>query len=374
MSKRIYLSPPHLTGEEKKYIKQAFNSNWITSLGPNVDAFELEICEYTKSRHCTVLNSGTASIHLALKILNVNKNDTVLCPTFTFVATINPIIYQQAKPIFIDSEKETLNMCPYLLEKAIINEIRKGVKPKVILLVHIYGMPAKLDEIIKISKKYNIPIIEDSADTLGSTYRNKHVGTFGKIGIYSFNGNKIITTSAGGALISNKKEYAEKAKFFATQAKDEAIHYQHSKVGYNYRMSNILAGIGRGQLKVIDNRIKSRREVYEFYKRELSDIKSISFIEEPKSVFSNRWLTIILTDSLQVRERIRLALIKESIESRPLWKPMHLQPIFKHYPSYLNNVAKELFKKGLCLPSGSSMTKKDLIKIVHCIRKVFIAN
>ena len=371
MKSKIYLSPPHLTGEEQKYIKQAFDTNWIAPLGANVDGFEQEICNFTKAKHCAVLSSGTAAIHLALQILNVGKNDTVLCPTFTFAATINPIIYQQATPIFIDSEMDTLNMCPFLLEKAIQTEIKKGKKPKVILLVHIYGMPAKLDEIIAISKKYDIPIIEDAADTLGSIYNDKFVGTFGEIGIYSFNGNKIITTSGGGALIANKKEYTKKAKFLATQARDEAPHYQHSQIGYNYRMSNILAGIGRGQLEVIKDRIAARRKNHTFYKEKLPEF---NFIKEPKKVFSNRWLSVILTDSFKTREKIRLALEYENIESRPLWKPMHLQPVFKKYDSYLNSNAENLFKIGLCLPSGSSLNTKDLQKITNCIKKVIKVN
>ncbi len=373
MKPKIYLSPPHLTGEEQKYIKQAFDLNWIAPLGANVDRFEQEICNFTKAKHCAVLSSGTAAIHLALQILEVGKNDTVLCPTFTFAATINPIIYQQATPIFIDSEMDTLNMCPVLLEKAIQFEIKKGKKPKVILLVHIYGMPAKLNEIISISKKYDIPIIEDAADTLGTTYNNKFVGTFGEIGIYSFNGNKIITTSGGGALVTKTKEYKEKAIFLATQARDKAPHYQHSQIGYNYRMSNILAGIGRGQLEVLDDRIKSRRANFDFYKKELAYL-GFKFLEEPINVFSNRWLTTILTDSYKTREKIRLSLEKENIESRPLWKPMHLQPIFKKYDSYLNSNAENLFNNGLCLPSGSNLNNSDLQRITNCIKKVIKVN
>ncbi len=371
MKPKIYLSPPHLTGEEQKYIKQAFDSNWIAPLGANVDGFEQDICNFTKAKHCAVLSSGTAAIHLALQILEVKKNDTVLCPTFTFAATINPIIYQQATPIFIDSEMDTLNMCPVLLEKAIQSEIKKGKKPKVIVLVHIYGMPAKLNEIISISKKYSIPIIEDAADTLGSTYNDKFVGTFGEIGIYSFNGNKIITTSGGGALVSNKKEHTKKATFLATQARDKAPHYQHSQIGYNYRMSNILAGIGRGQIEVIKDRIAARRKNHKFYTEKLSEF---NFIKEPKNVFSNRWLSIMLTDSFKTREKIRLSLEKENIESRPLWKPMHLQPIFKKYNSFLNSNAEKLFKNGLCLPSGSNLNNKDLQRITNCIKKVIQTN
>ena len=369
---KIWLSSPHLTGEEQKYIKEAFDTNWIAPLGSNVDGFEKDICNYTNSNNCTVLSSGTAAIHLALILLGVNENSEVLCPTFTFAATVNPICYLKAKPIFIDSEKDTFNMCPILLEKAILDRIHKGTKPKVILLVHIYGMPAKLNEIIQISKKYDIPIIEDAADTLGSKYNKKFVGTFGEIGIYSFNGNKIITTSGGGALISNDKKHTDKAIFLATQARDEAPHYQHTHIGYNYRMSNIVAGIGRGQMEVLDSRIASRRENYNYYKKALSSI--VEFTNETEGCFSNRWLTTILTDSLKSREKVRLALKKENIEARPLWKPMHLQPIFKEYPAYINGVSENLFHRGLCLPSGSNLTEKELFKVISCIKTTIKLN
>jgi len=369
---KIYLSPPHLTDEEQKYIQKAFRSNWIAPLGENVDGFENDICNYVKTANCTVLSSGTAAIHLALVVLNIHKEDVVLCPTFTFVATANPIIYQQATPVFIDSEKDTFNMCPKALEKAIKEQMLKGIKPKAIILVHIYGMPAKLDAIIKIANQYEIPIIEDAADTLGAKYQNRYVGTFGAIGIYSFNGNKIITTSGGGALVSNNKDYTDKALFLATQARDEAPHYQHSQIGYNYRMSNVLAGIGRGQMEVLDDRVKARRANYEYYKKELSGINKITFTDEPKGFYSNRWLTTILTDSYKTREKIRLALEKENIESRPMWKPMHLQPVFKDYPAYINGVSEDLFNRGLCLPSGSNLSKDDLNRVVEVIKRILL--
>lgn len=368
MEKKIWLSPPHLTGEEQKYIKSAFETNWIAPLGPNVDAFEKSICTYTKSENCTALSSGTAAIHLALNILGISKGDLVICPTFTFIASVNPIIYQQATPIFIDSEKDTLNMCPELLEKSIIELITKGTKPKAILLVHIYGMPAKIEEIMIISKKYNIPIIEDAADTLGATYKNKHVGTFGEIGIFSFNGNKIITTSGGGALISNNKKYTDKALFLATQARENTAHYEHHEIGYNYRLSNILAGIGLGQIEVLNDRIKARRNNFNYYKEQLSNHKDFSFIEEKKDVYSNRWLTVLLTKSFEQREKIRLKLLQNNIESRPLWKPMHLQPIHKQHIAYTNGNADYFFKKGLCLPSGSNLTIKQKNSIVNIIK------
>ncbi len=371
MNKKIWLSPPHITGEEQKYIQEAFASNWIAPIGPNVDAFEKAICTYTKSKNCTVLSSGTAAIHLALLLLGIQENDEVICPTFTFSATINPVCYLKAKPVFVDSEKDTLNISPTMLEKTIETQIANGKKPKAILLVHIYGMPAKITEIQAIAAKYKIPIIEDAADTLGATYKKQYVGTFGEIGIYSFNGNKIITTSGGGALISKDKKHTEKAKFLATQARDKAVHYQHSEIGYNYRMSNILAGIGRGQLEVLENRIKARRANFAYYKKALSSINEITFTEEQKDSYSNRWLTTIQTDSYERREKIRLLLQKENIESRPLWKPMHLQPVFKNYTAYTNGTAEDLFACGLCLPSGSNLSNVDLKRITNCIKKAF---
>jgi dTDP-4-amino-4,6-dideoxygalactose transaminase len=369
--KKIYLSPPHLTGEEQKYLQYAFKTNWIAPVGDNIDGFEQDICNYTNSNYCTVLSSGTASIHLALRIIGVKKGDTVICPTFTFVASVNPVLYLGATPIFVDSEKETLNMDPNLLEKTIRQEIHKGNKPKAIILVHIYGMPAKINEILEIANRYNILVVEDAADTLGAKYNNQHVGTFGEMGIFSFNGNKIITTSGGGALITKIKESKQKAEFLATQARDTAPHYQHSEIGYNYRMSNVLAGIGRGQMEVLEQRIKARRANYNFYKNELASIKEIIFTNEPKGFYSNRWLTTILTESFKQREKIRIALEKENIESRPLWKPMHLQPIFKNYPAFLNGVSDDLFDKGLCLPSGSNLKESDLKRIVSVIKNCY---
>ncbi len=368
MEEKIWLSSPHLTGEEQKYIKEAFDTNWVAPLGPNVNGLEQDICDYTGTKACTVLSSGTAAIHLALILLGVEENDEVLCSSFTFSATVNPIRYQKAIPIFVDSERDTWNMSPELLEAAIKDRISKHKKPKAILLVHLYGMPSKMEEVMAISKKYDIPVIEDAAEAIGATYKGKAMGTFGELGIFSFNGNKIITTSGGGALISNDPEYCKKATFLATQARDAAPHYQHSQIGYNYRMSNIVAGIGRGQLEVLDDRVVARRKNFDFYKNEISGINEISFVEELEGFYTNRWLTTILTDSFETREKIRLTLEKQNIESRPLWKPMHLQPIFHEYPMYGDGTSENLFQKGLCLPSGSNLTEKELQRIVYHIK------
>jgi dTDP-4-amino-4,6-dideoxygalactose transaminase len=367
MKEKIWLSSPHMGGNEMKYVQEAYETNWIAPLGPNVDHFEKDIINYTGVKSATALSSGTAAIHLALIMLGVKSNDEVLCSSFTFSASANPILYQKAIPIFIDSELDTWNMCPILLEKAITARIAKGKKPKAIILVHLYGMPAKMDEILAISAKFEIPIIEDSAEALGSTFQGKALGTLGDIGIYSFNGNKIITTSGGGALVSNDKKYCNKALFLATQARDKADHYQHSEIGYNYRMSNILAGIGRGQMEVLDNRIAARRSNFEFYKANLAATDT-EFLQEPEGYFSNRWLTCILTKSFKQRENIRLNLEKENIEARPLWKPMHQQPIFKHYPNFTNGISENLFEKGLCLPSGSNLSEDDLNRVVSAIK------
>lgn len=371
MGEKIWLSSPHLTGEEQKYVKEAFDTNWVAPLGPNVNGFEKDICEYTGAGYCTVLSSGTAAIHLALILLGIKEGDEVLCSTFTFSATVNPIVYEKATPIFIDSERDTWNICPELLEEAIIDRIKLGKKPKAILVVHLYGMPAKMEEIILISKKYEIPIIEDAAEAIGSTINGKALGTLGEIGIYSFNGNKIITTSGGGALVSNIQKYCEGATFLATQARDEAPHYQHSEIGYNYRMSNVLAGIGRGQMEVLNNRVESRRKIFNFYKEKLKQISGIFFLIEPDGFYSNRWLTTILTNSFEIREQLRNELEKKNIDSRPLWKPMHLQPIFNHFPTYEKGVSNDLFERGLCLPSGSNLSIRDLEIVSEIIRLNF---
>jgi len=374
MNKKIYLSSPHLTGEEQKYVDEAFDTNWVAPLGPNVDGFEQDICNYTSAKACSALSAGTAAIHLALILLGVEENDEVLCSTFTFSATVNPIRYQKAIPIFVDSERDTWNMSPKLLEEAINDRIAYHKKPKAILLVHLYGMPSKMDEILAISKKYEIPLIEDAAEAIGASYKGKAMGTLGEIGIFSFNGNKIITTSGGGAMISNDPDYCKKATFLATQARDAAPHYQHSQIGYNYRMSNIAAGIGRGQMEVLDDRVAARRKNFEFYKKELASIKNIKFIEEPEGFYANRWLTTIITNSYETRESIRLALEKENIESRPLWKPMHLQPIFQEFPAYIDGTSEDLFQRGLCLPSGSNLTESDLERVVFHIKSNLLSH
>lgn len=376
MKEKIWLSPPHMGGKELDYVNDVFLSNWIAPLGPHVDGFEKELALATGVKHVAALSSGTAAIHLALIILGIGAGDEVICQSFTFSGTTNPIIYQKAIPVFIDSEKDTWNMDPELLEEAIKGRIKcTGKKPKAIIVVDLYGMPARLDEIEKIANKYEIPLIEDAAEALGSKYNGKFCGSYGIFGILSFNGNKIITTSGGGALLSDNEDFIKKARFLATQSRDSAPHYQHSEVGYNYRMSNVLAGIGRGQLEVLKEFISLRRKTFEYYKQELSDIQGVAFLHESKEAVSNRWLTTITIDPEKTkgvsRETIRLTLEKENIESRPLWKPMHLQPVFEKYPSYLNGTSEKLFEMGLCLPSGSSLKKEQKERIVGVIKSCF---
>jgi dTDP-4-amino-4,6-dideoxygalactose transaminase len=375
--KKIYLSAPHMSGGEQKYIKDAFDSNWVAPLGPNVDAFEAAIHKYCQVSYAAALSSGTAALHLALILLGVERDDEVIASSFTFAATINPIVYLGATPVLVDSEPETWNMNPGLLETAIKKRLLKGKKPKAIIAVHLYGMPANLDMIMEIAGRYEIPVIEDFAEALGSRYRNKPVGSFGKMAVLSFNGNKIITTSGGGALISNDKELISKARFLSTQARDPAPHYQHSQIGYNYRMSNICAAIGLGQMEVINKRVEQRRNNYCFYKKNLGKIEGISFLEEPdESYFSNRWLTTILIDPQKTgttREILQKEMHKENIESRPLWKPMHMQPVFSSCPAFVNGTSERLFTNGICLPSGSNMTEEDRQRVINvlfrCINK-----
>ncbi|QQY81392.1 aminotransferase class I/II-fold pyridoxal phosphate-dependent enzyme [Tamlana sp. s12] len=367
---KIYLSSPHMGGSEQKFVAEAFDTNWIAPLGPNVDGFENDIKQYLgDNKEVAVLSSGTASIHLALELLQVSQGDEVLCQSFTFSASANPIIYQGATPVFIDSECDSWNMSPELLEIAIQDRIEKYKKPKAIIAVHLYGMPYKANEINRIAQKYDIPVIEDSAEALGSTYNNQACGTLSDIGILSFNGNKIITTSGGGAMIVKSKEMKDKVVFLSTQARDQAPHYEHTSIGYNYRMSNVLAGIGRGQMEVLNDRVRARRRNFEFYKSALENFNTIKFQEEGDNVYSNRWITCIKTDSFAKREQIRLALLEDDIESRPLWKPMHLQPVFKDYLHFTNGVSEDLFDKGLCLPSGSNLTQDDLDRIINRIIK-----
>lgn len=367
---KIYLSSPHMGGSERKFVADAFDTNWVAPLGPNVDGFENDIKKYLgDEKEVSVLSSGTAAIHLALQLLNVSTGDEVLCQSFTFSASANPILYQGATPIFIDSESDTWNMSPELLEIAIKDRIEKNKKPKAIIAVHLYGMPYKANEINAIATKYEIPVIEDSAEAFGSTYFNKACGTLSDMGILSFNGNKIITTSGGGALIVDNEGLKDKTVFYSTQARDNAPHYEHSSVGYNYRMSNVLAGIGRGQMEVLDDRVKARRANYNFYKANLFNYDSIQFLQEPDGYFSNRWITCIKTDSFNLREQIRLDLLEDDIESRPLWKPMHMQPVFKDCLHFTNGTSEELFEKGLCLPSGSNLSQEDLNRILNIILK-----
>ncbi len=357
-------------GTEQNYVKEAFDTNWVAPLGPNVNSFEHAIENYVgNGTHAAALSSGTAAIHLALEILGVSRGDEVICQSFTFSASANPIMYLGATPVFVDSEKETWNISPSLLEEAIKDRIANGITPKAIVAVHLYGMPYKVDEVRTIADKYHIPIVEDSAEALGSTHNGIHCGSFGDIGILSFNGNKIITTSGGGALLTKSPELKEKAVFLATQARDNAPHYQHSHVGYNYRMSNVLAGIGRGQMEVLDDRVAARRSNHAYYLSKLGHIKEFTFLQEPEGYFSNRWLSCILTPSFEVREKIRTSLLKEEVETRPLWKPMHLQPIFKEYPSFTDGTSSDLFERGLCLPSGSNLSIDDLERIVDLILK-----
>ena len=369
MSEKIWLSSPHMGGEEQKFVSDAFESNWIAPLGPNVNGFEEDIVKYTHTKAASALSSGTAALHLALILSGVEAGDEVLCSSFTFSASCNPIVYQHATPIFVDSEKKTWNIDPELLEEAIKDRIKKGTKPKALIVVHLYGMPALMDEIAALCKKYEIILIEDAAEAMGSTYKGVHMGTLGDFGVFSFNGNKIITTSGGGALVANDGEIIQKSRFLATQARDQAPHYQHSHIGYNYRMSNITAGIGRGQMLVLDERVKQRRANFKYYSEVLKDIPGIEFQPELEGLFSNRWLTCLTFEEKGINDKVRLALENENIEARPLWKPMHLQPVFKKYPAYLNGISEDLFDRGLCLPSGSNLAQKDLDRIVETILK-----
>ena len=368
-NQRIYLSPPHLSHQELFYIQTALDSNWVAPVGENIDQFEQKVAEFTGRKFALALNSGTSSIHLALKLLQVDEADEVICPTFSFVATSNPILYQKATPIFVDSEAETWNINPDLLEKAIQERIKLGKKPKAIIVVHIYGQAAQMSEIQQIAAYYQIPVLEDAAEALGSTYGKRHLGSLGKIGVISFNGNKIITTSAGGMLLTDDETLREKGLHLSTQARDQAVHYEHSELGYNYRMSNILAGIGLGQMEVLKERIRQRRANFEYYRNKLDGL--VTFQQELKNSYSNRWLTCILTDSQERRDQILQALMQDNIDARCLWKPLHHQPLHKDYPYYGENVAQSLFEKGLCLPSGSNLSQDDLESISNLIKKTY---
>ena len=379
MKNKIWLSSPHIGTNELQYVNEAFETNWIAPLGPHVNGFELGLQIQTRCSHAAALSSGTSALHLALILLGVKAGDTVFCQSITFSASANPIAYQGAIPVFIDSESDTWNMDPALLRTALDDAKLIGKLPKAIIPVHLYGMPAKMDEILSIANQYGVPVIEDAAEALGSSIENKPCGSFGDFGVLSFNGNKIITTSGGGALVSENAEMIEKARFLATQARDSAPHYQHSQIGYNYRMSNVLAGIGRGQLEVLNDRVGARRNNFERYKQYFSKHINagfnIQFQEAPKGYYSNRWLTCILvnptTNKGLTREEIRLGMDEENIESRPLWKPMHQQPIFSSSKSYLNGVSDKLFENGLCLPSGSNLTEEEFARIFNCLDTIF---
>lgn len=364
-------------GNEQRFVNEAFDTNWVAPLGPNVTGFEQDLENFLGNGvHIAALGSGTAAIHLGLILLGVEAGDEVICQSFTFSASANPILYQGAIPVFVDSEPETWNISPEALEEAVKDRIAKGKKPKAIIAVHLYGMPFKADEILAIANKYGIPLLEDSAEALGSTYKGKHCGTFGDLAALSFNGNKIITTSGGGAIVSHSNELKNKAVFLATQARDNAPHYQHSEVGYNYRLSNICAGIGRGQMEVLDKHISLRRGMHDFYADYFRKIAGVTVFEAPSpDYFSNHWLTAITIDASKTgsktREDLRLALEAENIESRPLWKPMHLQPIFAQYPYYGGGVSENLFDNGLCLPSGSNLSDADRARISNVFDNFF---
>lgn len=394
---RIYLSPPHMGGNELDYIHEAFETNWISPLGENVDGFEKDLQHYTGIENAAVVTSGTAAIHLGLILCDVQPGDEVICQSFTFAASANPIKYQGAKPVFVDSEPDTWNMDPGLLEEAITDRMQEnGSKPKAIIVVHLYGMPAKMEQVLKIAAKYDIPVIEDAAEALGSSIRDKKCGRFGRLATLSFNGNKIITTSGGGALLSTDKKLIEQARFLSTQARDNAPYYQHSQLGYNYRMSNVVAGIGRGQMKVLNDRIKARRANHDYYFNNLNGrwldpstvnatsrssrntdqtASGIYFLKEPKGFYSNRWLTTIVVIPEETggitKKDIRLELDKVNIESRPLWKPMHLQPLYEDCPYYGNGISDWLFEYGMCLPSGSNLNDEDQSRIISTINKCF---
>jgi dTDP-4-amino-4,6-dideoxygalactose transaminase len=371
---KIWLSSPHMGGKEMSYVQQAFDTNWIAPLGPNVDGFEKDLEKFLgNNMSVAALSSGTAALHLALIILGIKAGDEVICQSMTFSASANPIVYQGATPVFVDSEKETWNMSPEFLEFAIAERIKNGKKPKAIIVVHLYGMPCQIERIVEIAQQFEIPLIEDAAEALGSSYNGKPLGTFGDLSILSFNGNKIITTSGGGALVSKNQEWIQKARFLSTQARDAAPHYQHSQIGYNYRISNVLAGIGRGQMEVIDNRVVQRRYNFNFYKNALAHIDQINFLEEPgEAYFSNRWLTTILFSGENASlSNVYSTLNQQNIECRPLWKPMHLQPVFGSYPYYGHSVCNNLFTKGLCIPSGSNLNDEDLNRVANAISSVF---
>ena len=366
MGDRIFLSSPHMSDEgyELQYVNEAFETNWIAPLGTNVNEFENELASKVGSKSAAALSSGTAAIHLALKAAGVEEGDIVFCPTLTFSATANPIIYQHATPVFIDSNEETWNMCPKALEEA----FTKYPDVKAVIVVHLYGLSADMDQIVALCKKHNVTLIEDAAESLGTYYKGQHTGTFGDYGIFSFNGNKIITTSGGGMLVSNNEEKIAKARFWATQSRDTARHYQHSELGFNYRMSNVVAGIGRGQLKVLDQRVEKKRAIYEFYKKELGDLEGVEFMPANEWDYANYWLSAMTLNGSVRPLDVMEALEAENIESRPIWKPMHLQPFFEKYDFVGTDVSERLFENGVCLPSDTKMTDGDLERVVDVVK------
>ena len=375
---KIWLSSPHMGGSEQKYVQEAFDTNWVAPLGPNVTGLEKDLEKYLSKGEVAVgvLSSGTAAIHLGLVLLGVTSGDEVICQSMTFSASVNPIFYQGATPVFVDSELDTWNLCPIALEVAIKDRITKGKKPKAIIAVHLYGVPFQIEAIRAVADEYAIPILEDAAEALGSSYKRRKCGTFGDIGVLSFNGNKIITTSGGGAIVMPTVALKERAIFFATQSRDDAPHYQHSEIGYNYRMSNVCAGIGRGQMEVLDEHVVQRRAMHDFYVTVFQEVVGITVFTVPNNdYFANYWLSAVLVDpemaNGMTRETMRLALEAENIESRPLWKPMHLQPIFQQCPYYGKKVAETLFENGLCLPSGSNLTEEDRNRIQSVLAKLF---
>ncbi|MDY6898290.1 MAG: DegT/DnrJ/EryC1/StrS family aminotransferase [Cyanobacteriota bacterium] len=376
MTKQILLSTPHMGEQELNFVKQAFDTNWIAPVGPHVDAFEDEFCQLTGAGYAAAVSSGTAAIHLALRLLDVGRGDEIFCSTLTFIASANPIVYQGAKPVFIDSDYTSWNMNPELLREALEKRARIGKLPKAVMLVHLYGQCADIDPILEACQKYDVPLIEDAAEALGASYKGRCPGTFGTIGIYSFNGNKIITTSGGGMLVSDDEALVKKARFLATQARDPAPHYQHTQIGYNYRLSNVLAGIGRGQLQVLKERVEARRRNFEVYQKALGHLPGIEFMPEAEFGRATRWLTCLTIDTKDFgvdREKLRLKLAERKIESRPVWKPLHMQPVFSECESIGGEVASDLFTRGLCLPSGSNLTDEDLQRVIEGIKSVYKA-
>ncbi|MBH8562384.1 DegT/DnrJ/EryC1/StrS family aminotransferase [Nostoc sp. CENA67] len=373
MTKPILLSTPHIGKQEIEFVKEAFDTNWIAPVGPHVDAFEQEFCQLTGAGYAAAVSSGTAALHLALRLVGVESGDEVFCSTLTFVATANPVVYLGAKPVFIDSDRISWNMNPQLLQEALEHRARIGKLPKAVVVVHLYGQSADIEPILKACDRYDIPLIEDAAEALGATYKGHFPGTFGRIGIYSFNGNKIITTSGGGMLVSHDAELVKKARFLATQARDLAPHYQHSEIGYNYRLSNVLAGIGRGQLCVLHERVAARRHNFEIYQKTLGNLPGIEFMPEAIYGRATRWLTCLTIDPKAFgadREQVRIALAKQQIETRPVWKPLHLQPVFSECERIKGTVAENLFTYGLCLPSGSNLTTEDLERVINAITEI----